>query len=120
MSRSASSISAASRVGTRPRNLDGCLRRSSRAGRRSRETPARSSKDRGSMQKEIVSFGLQQIPGSSPLAVRAGNCVFFSTLPGIDPETGLLLRGEQDLSAEAREFLTRDRHIDPMEWEVVA
>ncbi len=72
------------------------------------------------MPREIVSFGPRQIPGTSPLAVRAGNCVFFSTLAGTDPETGLLLRGEQDLSAEAREFLTRDRHIDPMEWEAVA
>ena len=72
------------------------------------------------MLRELVKPGAMQVPGTSPMAVRAGPCVFFSTLAGTHPETGALLRGKDDLSAEARDTLTGGRQVHPMEWEVVA
>lgn len=72
------------------------------------------------MPRELLSFGSHQLPTASPMAVRVGPCVFFSTLTGTHPETGLPLHGREDLSPEAVAFLTADRHVDPMEWETVA
>ena len=72
------------------------------------------------MAKEYVTFGTRPVGGTSPLAVRVGPCVFFSTLAGTNPKTDLLLGGAEDLSDEARAFLTEGRQIDPMEWDVVA